>query len=374
LQYCVGNHSSVYCDLSFLLLLLIQIHVNFGSNYKLTQLKSIVADLDAKLNATRSEMDERIATNERKTKEYNDQFDSAHQRYRSCVQEHDAKVANMQRNHATELETLRRNLNDLELECETTRLQVSTIRKQMAHKETEAERMVSLYQTQSSEAHQQKLAAASEYESKLSDLHHKYELQMEELRRQLLATNLESDRIRTELASLQMKASPEDASNIMEQTMKRAYPGAGASTSLSASPTIAAPKSSLMTIVWNLIQYGTILVLLFLAIAIPMGFLSPDAICAPIIPGTYLGAADISSTAPWWLGNHTVSPQVFGAICGKRPQTSLQWSGGRLIITDMTSTKTLLDKRTHTASIHGPTVHLYTKNSKMETLRSPWSR
>lgn len=327
----------------------------------LFQLKGSIADLEAKLAATRSEMDERIATNEKKTKEYNNQLDESHQKYRNFVAEHDSIVADLTKTHNAETENLRRKIKDGEMEIERLRAHIGTVRTQAEAKIADAEKGVESQKTLSEEAQQKVKDTILEFERKISEINKKHESQVDDLRHQLLAAKLECDMIRTELASLQMQASPGEAANIVDRTMKSASLGRSS----------APPKTSIFGIISQFVRSTIAVIVVLLAVAYPLGLMSMDAICAPVPPGTSLGGDDATFDAPWWA-NDSLKADAF-AICGERPRTSLKWNGGRLVISDLETSKVLLDKRSTTASVHGSVVNLYAKNSKIETLRSPWS-
>ena len=327
----------------------------------LQQLKGVVADLEAKLAATRSEMDERIASSEKKTKEYNDQLDEAHQKYRNVVADHDAATAELTKTHIQDTEGLRRTLKEAEMEIERLRTQIGAVREQVEEKAADAEARGLLHKEQLAEAQQKLKETCVEHDKKVAEIMKKHENQLDDLRHQLLAANLECDKIRTELASHQMQASPEDADNIINRTMRSASFRSGN----------APPKKSMLGVMARFLRNSIGVIVLLAAIAFPLGLLSMDAICAPIMPGTVLAAHETSSEAPWWA-HDTMKADAF-AICGDRPRTSLKWHGGRLVITDAGTSKILFDKRSTTASIHGSVVNLYAKNSKIETLRPPWS-
>jgi small-conductance mechanosensitive channel len=321
----------------------------------------MVADLEAKLAATRSEMDERIAISEKKTKEYNDRLDEAHQKYRNVVADHDVAVAELTKTHIQDTEGLRRTLKEAEMEIERLRTQIGTVREQMEEKAAEAEARVLLHKEQLAEAQQKLKGTCVENDKKVAEIIKKHEIQLDDLRHQLLAANLECDKIHTELASHQMHASPEDAVNIINRTMKSASMRGGK----------APPKKNTLAIVTSFLRNSIGAIVVLMAVAYPLGLLSMDSVCAPVMPGTILATHDASSEAPWWA-HDTMKADAF-VICGDRPRTSLKWHGGRLVIADAETSKILFDKRSTTASIHGSVVNLYAKNSKIETLRPPWS-
>jgi hypothetical protein len=306
-------------------------------------------------------MDERIATNEKKTKEYNNQLDESHQKYRNFVAEHDSIVADLTKTHNAETEGLRRTVKDGELEMERLRAHIGTVRSQAEAKIVEAEKGVESQKALSEEAQQKVKDTILDFERKISEINKKHEIQVDDLRHQLLAAKLECDMIRTELASLQMQTSPGDAANIVDRTMKRASFQNGS----------APPKKNVCGIIAQFLRNCIAMIVVLVAVAYPLGLMSMDAICAPVAPGTALGGEDVLFDAPWWA-NDALKTDAF-AICGERPRTSLKWNSGRLVVTDIDASKVLFDKRSTTASVHGSVINLYSKNSKIETLRSPWS-
>lgn len=316
--------------------------------------------MEAKLAATRSEMDERIATNEKKTKDYNDQLDDAHRKYRTVVAENDVNVAELAKAQIAETEGLRRSLKETEMECERLRTHIGTVREQIEVKTADSEKMVQVHKNQLAEAHQKLKDTVAEHDNKVSVINKKHENQIDDLRHQLLAANLECDKIRTDLASHQMMQSPEMASEIVTRTMRSA--------SNRGRPV---PKKKLEKVL-RVLRIMVAIIVALLACAYPLDLLSMNAMCAPAMPGTTFGTEDASFEAPWWAPA-SMKESAF-AICDDRRRTSLKWSNGRLVVAEVGTSKVLLEKRSYTAVVQGSVVQFFNKNSKIETLRSPWAR
>jgi len=313
--------------------------------------------MEAKLNATRSEMDERIVSYEKKTKEYNDQLDQAHQKYRSVVAMHDGKTAELTRAHVAEIESLRRTSKEAEIECERLRTQIGQLYAQMEDKAKDTAKMVEDNKAQLAEAQQKFKHAGSEHESRVSDLTKKHAEQLDDLRRQLLAANLQCDKIRTELASHQMKAAPGDAEDIVYRTLR------------SASLMGEEPKTKNSSNFMPLLQILGAALVVSIAIGLQLGLTSLDALCSPAMPGTVL-SKDCTMDAPWFAPG---SEEAFSALCGNRPRTSLQWASGRLVVTDEVALKVLLQRQSTSAIVRGASIDFVDKKGKIESSRAPWS-
>jgi len=260
--------------------------------------KGAVADLEAKLSATRSEMDERIATNEKKTTDYNAALDAAHKRYRTCVADHDLKVSDLTKAHNLDSETVRRGEKEASLEGERLRTQLATARELAVHKKADDELRVEEQKLALSEVQQQKRDTALEHEGRITEMIRKHEEQTDDLRRQLLEANLECDKIRTELASHQMQASPDEAGDIITRTLRSA--------------SFRKQKKTFTKKIMPCLQMATIVLVVLSAIAYQYGLLSMNAICAPVMPGTTLqDDADHMWEAPWWVPAGTMKESVF---------------------------------------------------------------
>jgi small-conductance mechanosensitive channel len=315
--------------------------------------------LEAKLAATRSEMDERIASNEKKTKEYNDELDAAHKKYRIVVAVNDTKVADLNKTHVEATESLRRTSKEAEIECERLRTQIGSARDQVEEKVAENEKLVEAHTIAKAESLQKYKDVVKDHEKRIADMINKHEDQTDDLRRQLLSANLECDKIRAELASLQMLAAPHDADAIVSRTMRSA--------------SFKMPQKSATKRIIPVLQISSAVMVVVIAIAYQLGLLSMNAMCAPVMPGSTL-ADDASALfgAPWWVPAN-FKEQAFGAICGDRPRASLKFSSGRLVVADEATAKMLLDKRSEIVAVQGNVINFFDRKGKIDSLRSPWA-
>lgn len=189
---------------------------------------------------------------------------------------------------------------------------------------------------------------------------HGHTEQTEELRRQILAANLEADKLRAQLASLQMMdATPEEAAKIVERTLR---------SSLAQPPIEEKVKSTGHT--HTFLKYVGFGAVLFLTICYQLQLLSMNAVCSPVIPGTRLGT-DMTQIAPWWAPTGSKS-KAFELACQSSLQTSLNWHAGRLTISDKDG-KILLDRKAPSAVVYGNIINFVDKRGKIETLKTPWS-
>lgn len=306
-------------------------------------------------------MDERIAANEKKTIEYNDELDSSHKKYRTTVADHDAKTAALQESHAAATETLRRTAKEAQVECERLRTQIGSARDAVEEKTADYEGMVEQHRVAQADALKKQKEAVAEHDLRIAEMVKKQEEQTDELRRQLLEANLECDKIRTELAGhLMAGASPEEADEIVNRTMRSA--------------TRKKANRSLLQKMFPFLQVSGVVLVAFVAIAYQLGLLSMNAMCAPVMPGTTLkDNASAILEAPWWVPTD-FKEQAFGSICGDtRPRASLKFSGGRLVVTDTATNKMILDKRSEIAVVHGNVINFFDRKGKIDSLRSPWS-
>jgi small-conductance mechanosensitive channel len=307
-------------------------------------------------------MDERIASNEKKTKEYNNNLDAAHTKYRQAVAEHDAKIAELSKTHAQEIEKLQRSVKDTEIECERLRTLVAQTKEQFSDTAKDRAQVIEGYKKELADAEKRFKQAALDHDKVIADISKKHLELVDDLRRQLLAANLECDKIRTELASQQMRAAPQEASEIISRTMK----------SVGGAPKTSERLRQSSPLVSTLRAFGVVLLLHLFAFQ-QLGFLSLNAMCAPVMPGTVVHEAS-SFDAPWWVPQ-SHKETVFGVICGTRPRTQLTWTHkGRLVVTDMEHKEKLLEKKADHVVVQATSVNFYAKNGKIEQSQAPWSK
>lgn len=313
--------------------------------------------MEARLHATRSEMDERIISSEKKAKEYNQQLDDAHSKYRSVVAEHDFKQAELVKNHVEDTETMRQQMKESQIECERLRTQIAQVREHLEQKTADLAKAIDGKEILSAETQKKYKKVVKEHESRVSDMNKKHAEQMDAMRKQLLASNLDGDKIRTQLASLQMQAAPGDADEIVKQTMRSAT-------------FIGDRKEKTDTI-----KLPIMIALAVVALSVIIGFFTlPNVMCAPVRPGTSLvdGQDMAAAMAPWWAPG---SQKAFESVCGgARPQTTLKWMEGKLIVENAVTGDVLLTRKSNAATVNSDSINFFDKKGKIESLRAPWSK
>lgn len=301
-------------------------------------------------------MDERIISSEKKAKEYNQELDDAHSKYRTVVAEHDFKQAELVKNHVEDTETMRQHAKESEIECERLRTQIAQVREQLKGKTADLQKATESKEILAIETQKKYKKVVKEHEVRVSDMNKKHAEQMDAMRKQLLASNLEGDKIRTQLASLQMQAAPGDADEIVKQTMRSAtFLGDNKKDKTDAAKPV----------------LPIIIALAVLALAVIIGFFTlPNVMCAPVRPGTKVDG-EMTAMAPWWAPGST---KAFESVCGGRPQTTLKWFEGKLIVEDAATGDVLLTRKSNAATVNSDSINFFDKKGKIESLRAPWSK
>jgi len=326
-------------------------------------LTSAMATIQGKLNAFRSEMDDRIAASEKKTKEYNELLDQAHEKYRSAVSEHDAKVSKLSKQHSLGTETLRQTSRQVEIECERLRTQINQIREQYEQKLKEGDRALESIKDLLKEAEKKQYDVVALHEKRIIEINEKHSKQTDDLRQQLLVANLMTDKIRTELASLQIKASPNDTDEIVSRMMTSAQIGK-----------YECEKEICVSMISRIVGFTrniSIIVVILLLFSYLSGLDSMNSLCSPVKPGTILTKGVIYQ-APWWApDNHK---KVAFSFCGDTPRTSLTWNGGRLFVFGEDTSTLLLKKRANMINVYSDSFMVFNRWGNIQSLKTPWSK
>lgn len=320
-----------------------------------------VATYEAKLAATRKELDERVSSNEEKNRNAATELDEAHKKFREAAAVHDSNMAELTKAHTLQMDSLRSELKSSQQDNESLKSQIARIYKDFEEKTVAADQ-ASREQKAELAASQQKYREAVElHHTSMSEQSRGHAEQTEELRRQILSANLEADKLRTRLASVEMMdATPEEADKIVERTMQASF----AKPKLEESPK---PTSHM----YYFSKLATLVTIALLAIGYHMQLLSMNSICSPALPGMRLEKADATLQAPWWVPSPN-KDKAFELLCGPRLQTSLIWHAGRLTISNMGG-KVLLERKASAAVVHGNIISFVDKKGKVETLQTPWA-
>ena len=185
-----------------------------------TQFKMKSTDLESKLKATQNDIEARIAANERKTQQYNNDLNLVHQKYRDAVSEADKRAAETSKKHTIEVTDIRRQAKDATIELERLRTQLAETKKAVKNRDSENAKVANDYEKQLKEWKLKQKKSVEEYEARIDDLLKKQTQQTDELRKQIFETNLECDQLKTKVVALEMKnKSPEDQKNITNRAI-----------------------------------------------------------------------------------------------------------------------------------------------------------
>lgn len=205
-----------------------------------------------------------------------------------------------------------------------------------------------------------------DHDARIAELTAAHGKQSEELRRDVLKSQLDADRLRTQIASAEMQKNPSGADAVVDRTMRES---------------IAAASSSSNGIGW----LKPIVVSICAAFFIPIlaySVSSGDAICAPCSPGTNLADSTFIGEAPWWAPEPT-KESMFNLLCGSsRTRTRIEWSGGNgssmLAVINANSKEPrskqdiLLEKKALTATVGADKIRAKRANGKSEDITAPW--
>ena len=243
-----------------------------------------------------------------------------------------------------------------------------------------------------------------QHDDRVAELTAAHGRQSEELRREVLKSHLDADRLRvcgsgrtdahtyriimvrlisivsslisyicspfryslqTQIASIEMQNNPDSADAVVKRTMLESM----------ASSRSSIAKGNGLT--------KSVVVAICAAFFIPIFayfMFSGDAICAPCFPGTNLVDAPFIGEAPWWAPDST-KESMFSLLCGSdRIRTRIEWSGGSgasmLIVTNAneppSKQRALVEKKALKADVGAEKIRATRANGKSEDIAAPW--
>ena len=192
-----------------------------------------------------------------------------------------------------------------------------------------------------------------------------HDRQTDELRRQVLESKLEQDKLRMKIAADAMQKQPEAADRIVDQTLRESMANPSSRTS---------PSSGGVVV----LAAGLLLVPL-LAYFISSG----DSICAPVRPGTRLEGSSYTGEAPWWTP--VFKRPAFSSFCSDRRRTGIKWTGGsgmsKLLVVDAdaglpgSKQAVLIEKKAMRATIKSNEIRAtISASGKTENIVAPWRK
>jgi len=218
-------------------------------------------------------------------------------------------------------------------------------------------------------------------DTRIAELNDSNTKQCEEFRRQILQTNLEADRLRNQLAKLEMKqdTTGDKSQEIVDRTMremdKQSFRQPPVYTP-EIHPALAKKQKA-----WNDVRSAAIFalfgVLLYAIIsAVTQSFYIRSAICSPSIPGTTITSSTPHTIfeAPWWAPR-PLKHKAFSLFCSsaQQPQTKLEFKSGNLILWDVQNNKRLIYKKNiKLAIVHAQSLNLTNKREHKEVVDAPW--
>lgn len=297
---------------------------------------------------------------------------------------------------------------------------LSQVKKQLSDLHHEMDKASREYNLELTTLQNSNRIMVQKYDDRIASIQSYHSKQSEELRRQILTSQLETDRIRLKYASLQMKCYPRRADRIAKRTVKDAIKNTTQvlHDSMQHHSSIATYYDSderRAIRFWRL--FGFIFCLLILpAIALAHSYhiLSFDVLCAPSRPYTIFDSSYSYHEAPWWLPSSLFSDiftstqryKIFTLVCEDRPYTRLEWidmgiAGHKLIVWDNRDTckmddscdeqdhivptkksfpqfkfkknPILLEKRASMALILGSSIEFTNWSGKVEKKKAPWA-
>lgn len=328
---------------------------------EISQLKAEVATYEAKLSATRKELDERISANEETSKRNISQLEEAQTKYREAVAAHDSKVSELTRFQGLEMESLRGDVKRADDEKNSLLSKISQHQSEMDRKLVDSCKTLQETKDELAAVQQKYRETVHAHDLRLAEQSRGHSEQTEELRRQLLAANLETDKFRTQFASLQMvDASSDEAARIVERAMRSSFPDP-----------ISENGNLVVGNMHIFLKYIGVGFIVLFAVGYQMHMVSMNSICSPVVPGKHLDKEMIFE-APWWAPA-SAKGKAFDIVCGSRLQTSMHWQSGRLTIYTKEG-KVLLDRKAPLAIVYGDIIDFVDKKGKVETLKTPWAR
>lgn len=105
-----------------------------------------------------------------------------------------------------------------------------------------------------------------------------------------------------------------------------------------------------------------------------MFFLSTDAVCAPVMPGTVLSGGDFAAAAPWWAPEVMKAP-LFSLFCDSRPRVHLKLASGKLFLYEKQNGKveTLHKADATRVKINGDSIVVENKKGTRTYVNAPWA-
>ena len=223
------------------------------------------------------------------------------------------KLAKQLNTRSTTMDEQSQQLAALEIRYEATKKELDelTVRREKATRDHHAE--ITDQQTK-------QRALSRQHDARVDEMTAEYGRQTEELRRQVMESKLEQDKLRMKIAQLQMAAEPQNADRVVDQTLRESM---ATSTSSRSTPS----SGGIMVL-----AAGLLLVPLLAYFAS-----SGDSICAPCSPGTRLDGSSYAGEAPWWAPAPLKTP-AFSMLCADRTRSRIEWTGGsgmsKLLVVD----------------------------------------
>jgi len=288
---------------------------------------------------------------------------SAEKAIRKRKEKNLVKLAKQLNTRSTTLEEQAQQLTALETRYESTKKELDelTVRHEKATRDYHAE--ITDQQTKQRELSRQ-------HDGRTAELTAEHGRQAEELRRQVLQSKLDADKLRMQIAQMQMAAEPQHADRVVDRTLRESMATSSSSSRSSASS-------------------GSIVVLAAGLLLIPLLAYfasSGDAMCAPCSPGTKLDGSTFVGEAPWWAPGPSKST-VFSLLCSPRDRmrARIEWSGGsgmsKLLVVDAdaevpgSKQALLLEKKAMRATIDGQEIRATVSASgKAENISAPWRK
>jgi len=180
--------------------------------------------------------------------------------------------------------------------------------------------------------------------------------QIQKMSKELLASNLEADRLRAKLASYEMKEKPQKSEEIVQRTLKSAM----------AKPP--APQSFRTLAI-------SMFFLLIVALCLAGNIRSIDSLCQPVVPGTKIDSHTEPADweAPWWAPA-SAKEMAFEKVCGTdRARVRLSWGSGKVSLWNLQTGKPMWTKKVVSAVIDPDRVAVQMKHKGPEFIPSPWS-
>ena len=286
---------------------------------------------------------------------------SAEKAIRKRKEKNLVKLAKQLNARSTTVEDKAQQLTALEARYEGTKKELDelTIRHEKATRDHHEE--ITDQQTKQRELSRQ-------HDARNAELTAEHGRQAEELRRQVLQSKLDADKLRMQIAQMQMAAEPQCADRVVDRTLRESM----ATTSSSSSR--ASASSGIV-----FLAAGLLLIPLLAFVAS-----SSDAMCAPCLPGTKLDGSTFVGEAPWWASGPSKSA-AFSLLCADRTRARIEWSGGsgmsKLLVADAdaevpgSKQAILLEKKAIRATIDGREIRATMSDSgKAQNILAPWRK